>query len=896
MRALRQGLTGLPIAFRLGALLLIPLLGVTIFAVVGAAGGRERASAASELRDQAQLVAMLSEASTKIERELDSYSGLREAELFGVDLSALSLIVGLDLDASNVDPVNGSTAVLQQIAGVEPTRWADPDAIEALLDQSRGLNVLAASSEAGTLSSGDIDAISDGLRPTVAEALAAQTRALNDARSKLVLSEELSRLLDANVASQELVSIARDDRRALSSYLLPVLDPTESTAVSRRDALAVSSAEFDAKLLEVRDLLPEAMLAGLDADRTTVAWQSIEQLRDEASSGARLPEEEVSDKLIELAPVGFSLFFQGFERIDAMAELNVELSELVAAQTEVARADAARSSMLSSAIGLGLALGTGLLGFITLRSIAGPMRRLERRAHAITEGDLTVRGVNQRGPRDLRLIDDALDQMTSHLETLSRQTEALAAGRLDDDVLATQVAGPLGASVHGSVHRLRQLTARLEHEATHDQLTGLPNRAALLSLLDRCLTGDIDARVPLGAIMVDLDGFKAANDVLGHPVGDEILVHVAQRLTLAAPGSFVARLGGDEFMIVCLDIWSEESATATATHLVEALRQPIATSGGPVAISGSAGAATTSGPVWLTPTEVLRRVDLALYEAKGSSERQAVVFDQRLHDSLLQSTRVQGELRRALANDEFELHVQAVVNTTSMTVDGFEALLRWHPPGQAPVSPAVFIPIAEQSDLIIDIDQWVLRRGGALLAEWARSPSTAHYSLSLNISGRHVSSPGLVDSVRAAIDDFGFDPARLVIEVTESQLIPNLTRAEDVLRQLGGLGVKLAIDDFGTGYASVAHLRHIAFDRIKIDRTFLLGLDDATERSLATLLVSLGRDLHLDVVAEGVETQQQEVWATESGCTHLQGYRYSMPDRPAEAIAAVLERMSGIVR
>ncbi len=872
-------MSGLAISVRLAALVLVPLLGMTTFGTAQAVDAYEEAAAARTMRDQAQLVALLSISSAHLEQELDSLNGIVEAQAFGFDFELVSTALGYDFLSSLSVSQADTDAGLAALASVDPANWADPDAVAEVVAFADDLAVIRAESVEGRLTRADVSEITAELRDAMSRAIEAQTRRLDAARDQVEVSPELSALLDAAERAERVASAARDDRRALSAYLLPALDADGASDQSRRDALVRAAHDFDRHLAALLATDVPAITDHLEHDLAGNDLVDFEALRQAALSG-ETPPFATYDNFAELSQVGLVLFVRGFARIDQFASLNVESATLVSEQTAALEEAAAAAFVTSVVIASVLAVGTALLGFVILRSIAVPLRTLERRARAITEGDLEPPASATGGPRDLRSIDEAMDRMTADLSTLSRQTEALAAGRLDDEVLTETVVGPIGASVHGSLNRLRRMTARLEHEANHDRLTGLPNRAALLQLLDRCLTGAVDQRVALGAAMFDLDGFKQANDVLGHPIGDEILVAVARRFEAVAGPAFIARLGGDEFMAVVVADESgdiDDDPVELSRRLVAALDTPIATSSGPVPISAGAGVVVASADDWLAPTEVLRRVDLALYQAKSQGSGEVVAFDQTLHDSLLHSARVQGEIRRALANDEFELHLQAVVDATTHRVGGFEALLRWHPPEGEPISPGIFIPVAEQTDLIIDIDRWVLARGAELLGRWATDPATAHFSLSINISGRHVSSPDLVSAVAAEVERHGFDPSRLVIEVTESQIIPSLDRAERVLRQLAELGVKLAIDDFGTGYASVAHLRHIRFDRLKIDRTFLLALEDETERSLANLLVSLGRDLRLEVVAEGVETQQQVDWASEAGCTHLQGYRFSKP-------------------
>ena len=303
-------------------------------------------------------------------------------------------------------------------------------------------------------------------------------------------------------------------------------------------------------------------------------------------------------------------------------------------------------------------------------------------------------------------------------------------------------------------------------------------------------------------------------------------------------------------------------------------------------MSACAGVVATGHDGWLPPSEILRRVDLALYEAKAESPGTVVRFDRALHDSLLASNQLAGELRLALSRNEFHLDAQPILELGSGSVVGYEALLRWRSPLRGLVPPGRFIGVAEQSELINQIDRWVIKHSAHLLAGWQREPTLAELTLSINVSARHLSRPELVTEIEEAIHRHDLRADRYIVEVTESQLIPNLDRAGDNLRRLKALGVRLAIDDFGTGYASVAHLRALEFDRLKIDRSFLQDLSDDTERSLASLLVSVGRDLDLEVVAEGIETDQQLRWARSAGCTHGQGYLFGRP-RPVEAIPAL---------
>jgi diguanylate cyclase (GGDEF)-like protein len=854
---------------RLAVILVVPLVGMALFGSLAAASERADVEDARALRRQAELVELLSMAAIALDIEFDSLAGLREADALAIDASDLVTAFGIDFDQFG-DTLDATDQALVDIEAMDPSLWAAPKEVDRLIEASVGL-VEARDSE---VSRTRFDQIRSDLVEAVDAALSAQTNELDGYLAVVELDPSLSSVVASMDRSRRSLEAAQAERQALVEYLLPL---TDEALDDRYRRLVATTAQAELLLTELREHLPPDYAERLSASERSDHWVAYVELREAALAGRISPTDELT--LPVALPYALVGYVDGFQRTWDLLDLDRELSAGFTDGALDLEHQATDRLVRDGAIGLILLVVTVAHSLLTISSITGPMRDLHQRAKRISEGDLATTGP-RRGPNDIGLVHTTLDTLSANLQTLSAQAEALSAGRLEDEVFGQMVAGPLGKSVHGSVARLRSMTARLEHEANHDTLTGLPNRAALLSLLDRCLTGRSEQRTPLVAIMLDLDGFKQANDDLGHAVGDEVLVQVARRLRRSVRGGFVARLGGDEFMVVLTGASAEEQAAETAAAIVETVRSPIAVSAGTVTVSASAGyVATGTGGEdgWLSPTEVLRRVDLAMYEAKLDVPGLAVRFDQRLHDSLLETTRLQGELRRAVDDGEFELYLQPIVATTEGSVVGYEALLRWNSPARGQVAPGLFIPVAEQSELIVQIDRWVIDQAVDLLASFQRWSGHGHLGISVNVSARHLSNLGLVETIRSALDRHGARPEGLVIEVTESQLIPNLSRAEASLRGLRELGVRLAIDDFGTGYASVAHLRRVQFDRLKIDQSFLAHLDDETDRSLAGLLVSLGRDLDLEVVAEGIEGDEQFAWARSSGCTHAQGYLLGRP-------------------
>ncbi len=414
-----------------------------------------------------------------------------------------------------------------------------------------------------------------------------------------------------------------------------------------------------------------------------------------------------------------------------------------------------------------------------------------------------------------------------------------------------------------------------------DRLTGLYNRSALMDVLCDCLDAETEDRIPVSVILMDIDGFKGMNERLGHRVGDLVLMRVAQRLAGFAPEAMISRVGPDEFMIVMVGEEDEQRASQLAHQCLQTLEDPIALEGGhKLEVSARMGLAASSNPSWLTPTELLRRVDLALYEARDLGPQSLVVFDQRLHDSYMRQLQIEDGLRTAMAENEgLELHVQPIVATNG-ELSGFEGLLRWQPDDGPSISPGVFIPVAEQSDLALEVDGWVIARGCDMLREWKDDDRLRACTLSLNVSARHLRERGLVELVDRELNRTGVNPGQLVVEIHQDDLGAHLESGRAVLASLRQIGVQVAIAGFGAGRSLLGDLSQIDFDRLKINRNIISELDSPEDRTVASVLVALGRELNLEVVAEGIETWNQFAWAEGAGVTHGQGYLFARATSP----------------
>jgi diguanylate cyclase (GGDEF)-like protein len=427
----------------------------------------------------------------------------------------------------------------------------------------------------------------------------------------------------------------------------------------------------------------------------------------------------------------------------------------------------------------------------------------------------------------------------------------------------------------------------LAHQAAHDVLTGLPNRAQAMRLIDSALerAGIVGSRV--GLLFIDLDGFKNVNDTMGHRAGDLVLLATARRLSAALRSpSALARLGGDEFVAVLDDVAGEADALLVANRLVDAAAEPITLGAGQSARVGASIGVSVSRPGDLDAERLLHEADTAVYRAKAGGRRRAEVFDDRLRVEIAERESLEAALRRAISGDELTIHYQPVIEAQTGTLRSYEALVRWNRPGYGLVAPAEFIPAAEATVLICDLDAWVMRTATSQLADWiATGAAGGSTKVAVNISARHVSSPRILTDVAAALAYSGLPATNLVLEITETGLtVGDLAIAH--LHQLREQGITVCLDDFGTGYSSIGQLRLLPIDVIKIDRSFLSSTERSA-RSLIELMVEAAHACGLPVVAERVENLSQLRTLQRLDCDFAQGFLIAEP-LPADEAAGLI--------
>jgi diguanylate cyclase (GGDEF)-like protein len=429
--------------------------------------------------------------------------------------------------------------------------------------------------------------------------------------------------------------------------------------------------------------------------------------------------------------------------------------------------------------------------------------------------------------------------------------------------------------------------ARSQYLAYHDSLTGLGNRLLFKEQLEEALRDVSVASHPLAVLFLDLDGFKAVNDTLGHSIGDLLLKSVATKLRDILPRTDrIARLGGDEFAILQISATQPGSSIALAEKIIEVVGQPNSIDGHDVTVGASVGIAVAR-PGDINTENFLKSADLAMYSAKSDGRGTYRMFDPEM-DAIVQARRLlERDMRTALAQDGFRLFYQPLVNLQTKKVTAFEALMRWQHPERGMVPPSDFIPVAEEMGLIVQLGEWALRQACAEATEWPDG-----VCVSVNLSPLQFSKGNLVSSVMSALASAGLPASRLELEITESVLLEKSERNITILNQLRDLGVRISMDDFGTGYSSIGYLRSFPFDKIKIDQSFVRDLlVDEGSLAIVRAIAGLGVSFGMITTAEGVETEEQMRCLNLEGCIEVQGYLYSRPV-PADEIAGVLASLN----
>ncbi len=433
-------------------------------------------------------------------------------------------------------------------------------------------------------------------------------------------------------------------------------------------------------------------------------------------------------------------------------------------------------------------------------------------------------------------------------------------------------------SLHRDITERKALEQQLAHQAFHDSLTGLANRALFRDRVEHAVARGRRNPEPVVVLFLDLDNFKTVNDSLGHAAGDQLLVQVSQRLrSCLRVCDTIARLGGDEFAILLQDAKHPDDSIQVAERITAKLRMSFTLERKEVFVGTSIGIATSERSD--TAEELLRNADVAMYIAKEKGKGCFEIFDPAMLSVVMERLDLEADLRRALEREEFELYYQPIIDLASGEMTGAEALLRWNHPDRGVLAPGAFIPLAEETGMIIELGNWVLQEACRHARQWkAYRRRKLPLSITVNLSGRQLQQASIVENVALALAQAGLDPQALVLEVTESMMMQNTEATLIKLQDLRALGVRMAIDDFGTGYSSLSYLQRFPVDILKIDKSFIDGLrEEDGESALARAIIALGETLGLRTVAEGVEVEEQAAWLIEQGCHMAQGYHFARP-------------------
>ena len=849
------------VALRLTAIALIPAVGLSVFAVTDIVDRSSAVRLAEDVEQQVELLADVVELRFLISKELVPTMATAVAPGYDLTVEQVELVLGVELSERVAESRLGVDAMLAQ-RPEEPT-------FRTVATQ---LAVIRQEHDEGRIDAAATYATFVGALALLDERVTAETNitleSLRDGDSVAPLREAVEQLLIVHRASQpgtwllpELVAVSAP------ALQIDLGDPTMALA---RDAAVFEyiTSRFDSKL----------------TGATAAAWRAYQrdpqvrrfELAVDAALGGDPPD------LLTSSTEAAAMIQAGISRLDAMYVLHVAADSDVRSAGVELRATALRAVTTSALFLVAVfALSVVMVGFVG-RSITRPLQRLARYAAAVSAGDVHAhRPPGRSGPMEVQTVTAAFDDVVANLRAIDAHAGALAGGHLDDPVFARPLPGPLGERLHASVARLansigerEELHRRLSHEANHDSLTELPNRAAAMVGLEAAISRTRRRGTSLAVLFIDLDEFKRANDTYGHDVGDEVLRRTADRIRgITRAEDTIARLGGDEFLLIAEDLADIHHAVEIGERVIEVVSAPIDLDGRIVRLGASVGISMAVDGM-VDGDDLVREADLAVYRAKEAGKGRVEIFDHAMRTEVAHRTRIETTLETAIARDELTVALQPVLDVAGDRVTGFEALVRWDDVDGRPISPELFVPIAERSDLVLALDCWVMRHAAATLASW--DPElTRGIHLAVNLSGRHLLDRRVVQDVSRTVRESGWPAEQLVVEITETVLLSDMPVACGHLEQLRELGVMVSLDDFGSGYTSLATLRRLPVDILKIDRSLIADLQEHRGTSLVRLIIEAAHEFGLGVVAEGVETEAQRVLLAELGCEQVQGWLFS---------------------
>jgi diguanylate cyclase (GGDEF)-like protein len=865
-------LGGLPLAVYVIALLLIPLTGVAVFSARALKQNNDAAAAASDVALAIEVQSAAVNVLAPLQVEHMATLGLTRVDALGFDREVVASFTGLDMDgvrSSNGERLSMALDELDRALAAD-TRFAEPHrgdlgsareqlaAVRAALDQ-RTSTIEIVNGAFGSANQ-VVDAVIESVSTVTGDAQAASPEA-----ALLVL--ELG--LVSDVAQTAQAEVSSTTNSVMSGDAIEAFE-VAADAVRHDDALKA------ARVLD--DQLWSSLVA---SHRAMPAIPASVFAAAEAGSSDPAVIGEMAD-----------LWVAQVEYLDEVEQFSRTHGDSVLAEATMIADDARRSTQLLFLGLLVVGIGSVVFGVAVIRAFARPLQKLRLQAERIGRGELHAEPLPVEGPSDLRKVTSAVNDMASTLSLVDDHMKALASTAVTNELVLRELPGEVGASMRTSMERVTALTSRLQtsearlaREARLDNLTGLPNRFAILEYLDSIVSHGVPDG-EYGVMFVDIDGFKSVNDTHGHAVGDVVLREIAQRLRGSIrEDDIVSRLGGDEFLVLARGHTADD-LVAFGERLIGEIEQPYNFGDQLFTVSASIGVSYVQSNE--DSMRSIERADAAVYQAKRRGRRRVEMFDAELQNAIEHQAELELALRQAIQHGELRLHLQPIGDLRTGLVSGAEALVRWERPGVGLVPPGDFIPIAERSGLIFDLERWVLDAACRRIKEWELMNARPDLRLAVNISGRHLIEGELLADLEDALRATGADPRHLEIELTESQLLDDVERASNVLAAVRAMGVKVAIDDFGTGYSSMTYLQKLPVDVVKIDRSFMVrATDNGFDSTIVEAVVTIGRTLALDVVAEGIETMEQLAYALGKGVTQVQGFLLARP-MPADQAEPII--------
>nr|WP_179756742.1 EAL domain-containing protein [Kineococcus aurantiacus] len=860
------------------ALVLVPVVGLTGAVALAVGASREISHAADAAATQVRAAALLDTVRGSIAQEVVPV--LSQAVLADPATAAAS---GLDAaDLTGIAALAGP-AVAQQLRTVQAATDAAVDAsagsaaeAEAAAAATRVARLRATAAAGGD----DVSAVFDRYGDLVAD-LAGQVEAhLDAARDESLDGPGARAVHDLDRAQAAATHASLEVPLFLGSLSVPADERARARSSFLRAWGGYRAADAD--------LTAHASASTVRTWRAATGGEAavrVDALLDTAAT-------DPSAATLSL-PQFLALTTAGTSRDTALRAAVDTIGARAVAATDLPAQRAAAELRVLLVIALVLVVVTAVVMARVHRFIARPLQRLAQQAAAVRDGELQDDLLDEvgSGPREVRTVAQGLAATVSSLRRVQAQAQAVADGDLDAEVVQEPLAGSLGAVVHASItqmisaiHERERLQVSLAHQASHDALTELPNRAEASVLIERAVHRARRSEQPVGLLFVDLDHFKQVNDTLGHAAGDEVLRVVSARMEeTVRGGDSVCRLGGDEFVVLVEPAEDHHQLVELGRRLITAVSAPVRVGDRVARVGASVGVAvSTTGPdgAGSTAERLLQDADAAAYRAKAAGRGVVEVFDEELRHELAVQATTEEALRRALLEGELVLHYQPVLDLVTGRTASVEALVRWDRPGHGLVPPDAFIPAAERSDLICDLGRWALAAALEQLTQWDEGEEFAGLGMAVNISGRHLASRHLLDDVTDALSASGVEPGRLTLEITETVLVDEPS-ALDQLRALRELGVRIAIDDFGTGYTSIGQLPRLPVDVLKIDRSFVAS-PGAGHADLVRLVISAAHSFDLGVVAEGIEENDQLHRLVADSCDSGQGFLFARPSAPAD--------------